>query len=369
MAAPRWKTTPCKGCGAPIVWGEDADGKRHPLDPRAPTFLAVQDAVRVQCKRMPDVLVSHFVTCPAANTFSKGSKAKRRTVADEVEAGMKAEADAAERFAAPLPQVTAYAGPALVEGLRKWADEMKRAAGLARDMGHTEIADGNAEVAGLLRAAADLLMLDRAAMEQREGQRTDGAHTAAAGAGATPDGAAPRTLEPVRTVPLPGETAPMVAPGVDTSGWWARRAAAKAVDADPAAMLQAAAGLVNREGDLCGLCDGTNEHVHPQLVCLRCGVVGLDENMRDHVCGRTYGAKPTPSLAFVQVLERNGEGDLCRTCGQTFSHEHHRLACTVCKASGLDVDMRNHRCAAPAPAAAPPEVAADATDPTDPELW
>jgi hypothetical protein len=27
----------------------------------------------------------------------------------------------------------------------------------------------------------------------------------------------------IRTEPLPGETAPMVAPGVDTSGWWARR--------------------------------------------------------------------------------------------------------------------------------------------------
>lgn len=41
----------------------------------------------------------------------------------------------------------------------------------------------------------------------------------------------------VRTWPLPGETSPVVAPGVDTSGWWARRAAenqpAPTVEATP----------------------------------------------------------------------------------------------------------------------------------------
>lgn len=342
MAAPRWKTTPCKACGAPLVWAEDDAGTRHPLDAKAPTFLAVPDArVGAQCKRMPDVLVSHFATCPGADTFSgKARKAKRgkTTVAGEVERGMQTEADAAAAFGACKDPETlaewpsnlqSFTGPQLSGYLREWARS------------------ANTVAAQLMHRAAELL-------EQREGQRAgDEPHTAVAGAGGGPDGAAPRPSTPAR-------------------------------DADPAAMLQEAAGMVNPEGTLCGLCDSTGEHVHPQLVCLRCGVVGLSENMRAHVCGERYGPPPTddgmrlheadaweadarpssaPSLAFVQVLERNGEGDLFRTCGQTYSHEHHRLACTACKATGLDVDMRGHRCdAPPAPASIPPE-------PTDPELW
>lgn len=40
----------------------------------------------------------------------------------------------------------------------------------------------------------------------------------------------------------------------------------------------------NREGELCGLCDGTHEHSHPQLQCAKCSTVGLARNMEGHVC-------------------------------------------------------------------------------------
>lgn len=42
--------------------------------------------------------------------------------------------------------------------------------------------------------------------------------------------------------------------------------------------------LRNNNGALCGLCDGTDAHEHPQLQCAQCGVVGLSENMPRHKC-------------------------------------------------------------------------------------
>jgi hypothetical protein len=77
-------TTPCKGCGKPIVWGETRDGKRIPLDPRAAVYcyqegLDGKDAV---CDRALEIngtptlrfMVSHFATCPKASEFSGRGK-------------------------------------------------------------------------------------------------------------------------------------------------------------------------------------------------------------------------------------------------------------------------------------------------------
>ena len=78
------KTSPCKGCGKPIVWGVTEDGKRIPLDPRPPVYLAVDEGDRVLAERagpgqnfMGQALahyVSHFATCPKASEFGKGRK-------------------------------------------------------------------------------------------------------------------------------------------------------------------------------------------------------------------------------------------------------------------------------------------------------
>ncbi len=49
----------------------------------------------------------------------------------------------------------------------------------------------------------------------------------------------------------------------------------------------------NAQGELCGLCDGTHAHEHPQLKCRLCGEQGLVENMVTHVCD----PKKTPKLS------------------------------------------------------------------------
>lgn len=92
------KTTPCKGCGKPIVWAVDENGKRIPCDPKPPVYVVAADVRGAHCKRFPDAMVSHFATCTHASEFSKSSKGKR-TVADEVDAGMQAEREAADRIA------------------------------------------------------------------------------------------------------------------------------------------------------------------------------------------------------------------------------------------------------------------------------
>lgn len=67
----------CRGCGAEIVWGVTADGKRIPLDPRPLVYrtgtLLPDGGVR--CERDREALASHFGTCPQANRFS-GSRRK-----------------------------------------------------------------------------------------------------------------------------------------------------------------------------------------------------------------------------------------------------------------------------------------------------
>lgn len=78
------KTSPCKGCGRPILWATDAEGKAIPLDPRAPIYF-VQELEDGRCvatlqkKEAEDVpvmrsMVSHFSTCSKAAQFSRGGK-------------------------------------------------------------------------------------------------------------------------------------------------------------------------------------------------------------------------------------------------------------------------------------------------------
>lgn len=80
----RFRTSLCRGCGKPIVWGTDENGKRIPLDPRAPVYLVVEGVNGYELKRVPQVLVTHFATCSKAQDFS-GRSAKRAAAANEEE--------------------------------------------------------------------------------------------------------------------------------------------------------------------------------------------------------------------------------------------------------------------------------------------
>lgn len=68
----------CRGCNREIVWGTTEDGKKIPLDPRAPVYVSIrQDASGdLLIKRTSMSMVSHFATCSAANRFSGSNKAK-----------------------------------------------------------------------------------------------------------------------------------------------------------------------------------------------------------------------------------------------------------------------------------------------------
>ena len=70
------KTVPCKGCGKPIVWGKDGR-TLVPLDPAPPVYskaCELTDGTLSVVKMARGlVFVSHFVTCPKANDFSKRS--------------------------------------------------------------------------------------------------------------------------------------------------------------------------------------------------------------------------------------------------------------------------------------------------------
>ena len=64
----------CRGCGKEIVWGETADGKKIPLDPRAPVYGIVTIRGQSEIVRTTLAMVSHFATCPKANDFSASKK-------------------------------------------------------------------------------------------------------------------------------------------------------------------------------------------------------------------------------------------------------------------------------------------------------
>jgi hypothetical protein len=75
------KTTPCKGCGKPIVFVEvyKEDGKvvSVPHDVSAPVYTATSyDAESTPTVAVRDhgAFVSHFKTCPNAADFSSSKK-------------------------------------------------------------------------------------------------------------------------------------------------------------------------------------------------------------------------------------------------------------------------------------------------------
>lgn len=75
------KTTPCKGCGRPMVWGETEEkegggAKAIPLDPRAPVYRILRHDLNGTPVIVRDkgAMVSHFATCPKASQFSASAK-------------------------------------------------------------------------------------------------------------------------------------------------------------------------------------------------------------------------------------------------------------------------------------------------------
>lgn len=69
-------TTPCKGCGKPIIWAKTPSGATIPLDARATVYrLETENGVT---KALPDGnhFVSHFVTCPERASFSGRNKSR-----------------------------------------------------------------------------------------------------------------------------------------------------------------------------------------------------------------------------------------------------------------------------------------------------
>ena len=53
--------------------------------------------------------------------------------------------------------------------------------------------------------------------------------------------------------------------------------------------------FVNKEGELCGLCDGTHQHEHPMSKCVACGAEGLSENIAVHYCNPGVFNKHKPT--------------------------------------------------------------------------
>ena len=78
MTDPKFRTTPCRGCGRPIVWAVDPTGQRIPLDPRPPVYhVNLEDPANpgsARCSRSSTGMVSHFATCPEAGRFSGSSR-------------------------------------------------------------------------------------------------------------------------------------------------------------------------------------------------------------------------------------------------------------------------------------------------------
>lgn len=68
----------CRGCGKQIVWAEDKNGKKIPLDPAPPVYEFTHDQMinKTVCNKLDRAAVSHFATCPNANDFSGSKKQK-----------------------------------------------------------------------------------------------------------------------------------------------------------------------------------------------------------------------------------------------------------------------------------------------------
>ena len=70
------KTTPCKGCGKPVVFAIDTEQKIQCLDPTPPVYGHIGTAANGDplVRRILGGAVSHFSTCSHANDFSKSKK-------------------------------------------------------------------------------------------------------------------------------------------------------------------------------------------------------------------------------------------------------------------------------------------------------
>lgn len=92
------KTTPCRGCGKPIVFAaitkRDGTNGTVPLDPRAPVYDLDVDVegnyfaiptlrrfAEAGDEPVQGSLVSHFATCPKAGDFSASNKGVRDALA------------------------------------------------------------------------------------------------------------------------------------------------------------------------------------------------------------------------------------------------------------------------------------------------
>jgi len=67
------KTTPCQGCGKPIVFAKNSEtGKLIPLDPKALVYHYNGGDLdgEFEVHRLTSAWVSHFATCPNASQFS-----------------------------------------------------------------------------------------------------------------------------------------------------------------------------------------------------------------------------------------------------------------------------------------------------------
>lgn len=78
MSTHQFDTTPCKGCGKPIVWAKHTlTGKMIPLDAKAHVYAVSSENGHAICTANMYSMVSHFATCAFANDFSKTKKAMR----------------------------------------------------------------------------------------------------------------------------------------------------------------------------------------------------------------------------------------------------------------------------------------------------
>jgi hypothetical protein len=84
----KFKTSPCQGCGKPIVWAADPKGHAIPLDPKPALYVVTEGMPDATvCQRLDPnsmlvagdvatVMVTHFATCPKASEFSGRNKAR-----------------------------------------------------------------------------------------------------------------------------------------------------------------------------------------------------------------------------------------------------------------------------------------------------
>jgi len=78
------ESRPGTGCGARIIWAQDAKGVKIPLDPRAAVYMVqAKDGLLIATRQAaPDLdamaptgmAVGHFHTCPKASDFTRTKK-------------------------------------------------------------------------------------------------------------------------------------------------------------------------------------------------------------------------------------------------------------------------------------------------------